>query len=186
MTERQPTASGAGGSGYQAAGSPLGKPGVVVQWDRKGRAKRQVPCVRVGQIAFNEMMLFVLEGEYVQGFVYLAEIQRITIQRRKSFRHPIIGFLVGLGCVLGPVSVLLGDPVGLAGLLGAGGGCGFLFVLGIGAFTLFEVITSRKVPWLVVTTKDGDRAFLLGEPVTAEQEQLVFAFDGVAGAAKVG
>ncbi len=65
---------------YQLAGKALGIASLVTQWDQKGKVKRQVSCLRVGQLAFNETMFFILERDRVQGFAYLADITGMQIE----------------------------------------------------------------------------------------------------------
>jgi hypothetical protein len=161
---------------FQAAGREFGTSAVITQWSKDGKVRHQVSCLRLGQIALSDTMLFVLEGEKVQGWVYLADIRRLAIESRRSYKHPIIGSAIGLAFMAAPVSVVLGDPFSIAGYFG---GDLFLFTGGfiglIGAYTFYEAVLSRKVPWLIVDTATAPRALMFTERLTPAQEALIAA-----------
>lgn len=160
----------------QAAGTRFGVPFVVTQYDRNGGVKHQVPCRRVGPLALNESMLFTLEGDFVQGFVYLDDIRGLCIEQRRSFKHPVIGAIVG--------TVLLGLPLlsvvsAFADLPWAPQSdplmCSEVFVAALGAYMLWEVLRNRQVPFLVIQTKDEPRVFQLHGHLAPEVKLLVLA-----------
>ena len=162
-------------------GRSIAKPGTITEWDKDGKVRHRVECVRVGQFALNDRMFFVLENDRVSGFVYLADIRDFRFESRRSFKHPIAGTIFGVSAFLLPLTIFVGDPFFIGGFLGGGlfpltGG----FLMLLGAFTLYEVLRNRKVPWLIVETKDGPRPFMLFAPLAAEQEDLVHALAAAA------
>jgi len=163
-------------SPLRSAAQQFGTPAVITQWTEKGRVRNQVRCLRLGQIALSETMLFVLEGEKIQGFVYLAEILSLHVEPRRTYKHPVLGALIGFAMVIAPVGVIAGDPQNL----GKSFGGDFFLIWGpllvaAGLFTFYEAVLSRKVPWLIVETKTTQRAFMFSNPLTTPESDLLTA-----------
>ena len=158
------------------AGPRIGTPAIVTQWDEKGRVRRQIECLRVGQLALHENMLLVLEGDRVRGVVRLGDLQSVRVEMLRSFKHPVIGAVIGLVMIGAPISVLLGDPFFLGGILGGDFLCftgGFLLLLG--GYTLFEVFRMRKSPWLIAQTPVGEIVLALDRALSPEESSLLAA-----------
>jgi hypothetical protein len=166
---------------FEAAARRLGTPGVVTQWTENGKVRRQIQCLRVGQLALGETMLFVLEAEKVLGWVYLAEIRSLRIESRRSYKHPFVGAALGLVMLVAPIAVIASDPNNLGKSFG-----GDFFVIwgpiliAMGAFTLYEALFSRKRPWLIVTSPSGEQAFMFSHPLTQPESALIESLAEVA------
>jgi len=118
-----------------------------------------------GPIFYDDDVIGVLEGKYVQGTVGRRSLQGFRIDRRTSFEHPVVGWLLG-GVLVGvPLQAVAGDPLGLWWLTLASPmrlGASVCMVI-FGACLLWGVIRRRDLPWLVLMTRTGERAFPLGE-----------------------
>jgi hypothetical protein len=166
---------------YATAARQFATPAVITQWTEKGKVRRQVQCLRVGQLALSESMLFVLEGEKILGWVYLADVRSLGIESRRSYRHPFIGAAIGLAMVTAPIAVIAHDPNNI----GRSFGGDFFLIWGpllvaLGAFTFYEAVLSRKRPWLIVQTQTTPQAFMFSNPLTSSESALVEALAAVA------
>jgi len=122
-------------------------------------------------------MLLVLEGNRVRSVIRLGDLKNLRIEMRRSFKHPVVGAIVGAALIAAPISPFLGDPFGLSGvfygsLIPIGG---TLFCLGIGGFTLYEVLRARRVPWLIANTPAGEYSHALDNDLSPEESQLLTA-----------
>jgi len=125
--------------------------------------------VGLGAIAYNDRLVVILQGNTVVGSVPRADIRSIRIEPRLSFKHPIVGLILGSLLTAIPLSTtLMGlyyNPV---------------LTLSIslpGFYLLFAAARARRVPWLVVLTSAGERAFMLHGPVTPEVDAFVHALN---------
>lgn len=117
----------------------------------------------VAPIYFNNDVVGVLDGKHSQGRVGRRALMGFRIDRRTSFKHPVIGFVIGFVLVAIPLQALMGDPLGLWWVTLASPlrlvGSFFLFSFGI--YLLWGVVSRREMPWLVLITDSGERAFPL-------------------------
>jgi hypothetical protein len=119
-------------------------------------------------IFYDERVIGVLEGKYVQGTVGRRSLRAYRVEQRTSFKHPIVGAVLG-GVLVGvPLQAVAGDPLGLWWLTLASPMrlAGSVFMAFFGAFLLWGVIRRREQPWLVLTTVSGERAFPLNEELS--------------------
>jgi hypothetical protein len=121
--------------------------------------------VGLGALAYNDRLVVVLQGSTVVGSIPRADIRSIRIEPRLSFKHPIVGLVVGSLLSVVPIGTTLMDlyynPV-----------LTLSFSL-IGFYLLFAAARARRVPWLVALTSAGERAFMLHGPVTPEVDAFV-------------
>jgi hypothetical protein len=156
----------------------FGRPGIVTQWDEKGRVTRRIQCLRIGQFAIHENMLFVLEGERVRGVIRLGDLQELRVEMRRSFRHPVLGVLISVALIATPASAFLGDPFHIGGFFVGGIGCMMVpFFLFLGGYTLYEVIRIRMIPWLIARNGVTTCTHALDQPLSEEESALLAALN---------
>jgi hypothetical protein len=157
----------------------IGKPVVVKVWDKDGKQTQQFVCLRVGQLGLHENMLLTFEGDSVRDVIRLGDLKALRVDMRRSFRHPVAGMIVGVAMMLAPVTVLLGAPLYLGGLFGGGMFCiSGPFFLGVGGYTLFEVIHNRKLPCLMARSTAGESAHPLERELSEDESKLLAALTG--------
>lgn len=150
--------------------NPGSIPGISVEFSEINSSSDRV-FEKLGQVAYDDDWLLVLdERDNVIQEIPRARIESVKVEMRSSFKHPVIGVILG-GILVGvPASAFLGDPLGvretilyhLEYLLSAAS----LFFFGL--FLLFPALASRKIPWLVIGTSYGERAFPLQCEITDE------------------
>ena len=67
----------------------------------------------VAPIYFNNDVVGVLDGKHSQGRVGRRVLTGFRIDRRTSFKHPVIGFVIGFVLVVIPLQALIGDLLGI-------------------------------------------------------------------------
>ncbi len=130
--------------------------------------------VRVGPLIFNEHILHVVESGVVLGSVRRASMKTIRIEPRTSFKHPVVGTVLGLLGVAGPQLPRAASFLGVKAwewieslrIVG-------FFMLVVGIILLIGVLRRRNIPWVVIDTQNGERCFPLEKEVTPDVEQLV-------------
>jgi hypothetical protein len=130
--------------------------------------------IRVGPLAFDEELLIIMNQGVVIGSVLRRSINAIRIEPRTSFKHPIVGTVVGL---VGVAGLLVPNAVRTFGLqdddwIQPLRILGFVMAV-IGLILLLGVVRRRQIPWLVVDTDSGQRCFPLENEVTPQVEQLI-------------
>jgi hypothetical protein len=130
---------------------------------------------RLGPIIFDHDIIGVTEGKYVLGSVRRKSVTAIRQEKRKSFKHPIAGMVVGLAMALAPLLSVIGSPFGV-GLaltsLSRIAGAFFMFLLGV--YLLWGVVTRKDESWIVFIFKSGERAFPIPDELsTNETEKLL-------------
>lgn len=129
--------------------------------------------VLLGALAYSERLIVVLEGRDVVGSVPRADIRSIRIELRPSFKHPIVGLILG--------GLLVAVPIGLT-LMGLYyNPLLTLSITLVGFYLMFGAARTRKVPWLIVITNAGERAFMLYAALTPEVEAFAQALNESAG-----
>jgi hypothetical protein len=125
---------------------------------------------RFGPIIFDHDMVGVMDGKYVIGSVRRTWVTAIRQEKRKSFRHPIGGLIVGLFMVLAPLLSAVGSSfgVGLA-LTSFSRLIGALFLFFMGAYLLWGVATRKDEPWIVFILRSGERAFPLSSELSLDE-----------------
>ena len=126
---------------------------------------------RLGQIAYDDDLLLVLDGgDYVNDRIPRNAIKSARLETRPSFKHPVIGIIMGSVLIGVPVSAFLGDPLGIEGLILCGIEtmiiAGFLVLLGL--YLYFPALSNRKIVWLIIDTTHGERTFPLQGEITDE------------------
>ncbi|MCP4374722.1 MAG: hypothetical protein GY794_00870 [bacterium] len=120
---------------------------------------------RLGQIAYDDKLILVLDGDYIIERIGRSAITSARIEIRPSFKHPIIGAIVGTMCVAVPASAILGDPLGIKWMLAYSifTISSAIFLPFMGLLLYFPAICNRKIEWLVFDTTYGygQRAFPL-------------------------
>src|SRR4051812_33276703 len=104
----------------------------------------------VGPLAYDEQLLVVTNQAVVVGSVTRASIRRIRIEPRTSFKHPVVGGVVGLILVAGPLMPRAAERLGLVDedwLMTVKAVGEFMLVVGI--LVLVCVLLRRRIPWLV-------------------------------------
>src|SRR5690349_3669776 len=101
---------------------------------------------RIGPFIYNDETIGIVEGNYVVERVRRAFITGIDFECRSSFKHPIIGLILGLVLVTVPVQAVMGDPLGLWWLTLASphrvAGTFFMFLFGI--YLIWAVLRRRN------------------------------------------
>lgn len=139
----------------------------------------------VWPLFFDDDVIGVLDGKYVQGTVARRSVTAFRLERRTSFKHPIIGLLLGLVLVGIPTQALAGDPLGLWWLTLASPMrlAGSFFMVCFGVFLLGSVMRRRDEPWVVFVTSTGEHGFPLRHNLSSEaSEALRSICSGPAGA----
>ena len=127
---------------------------------------------RFGCFFHDDRIVGVLEADRVLGSVLRAEVTAIRLERRSTFKHPVLGLLLGLLLFLGPVDLMLGDPWGLRWL--ALGSCTTMICeMMFGTYLLWSVIRRRDETWVVFASASGERAFPLSEQPLPDQIKLL-------------
>ena len=134
----------------------------------------------IGPLAYDEKLLVVMNQKVVVGSVPRAAIRRIRIEPRSSFKHPVVGSVIGLIGLAGPLMPSAARSLGAMDygwlkLLEAAGD----LMLVVGILVLVCVMRRREIPWLVVETDGEQRCFPLEKEVTPVVEQLVKTLDTV-------
>jgi hypothetical protein len=136
-----------------------------------GRSDPTAIYTIVRPIFFNDNVIGVLDGRYVQGTIGRRALRAFRVEQRTSFKHPVVGAVLGGVLTVVPLLTLVGDPLGLWWLTLASPLrlVGSFFMLFFGVCLLWGVMRRREQPWLVLTTASGERAFPLNEelPETA-------------------
>lgn len=141
------------------------------------RAKYQM----VGPLLVNDDVLGVTDGRYITATIGRHIIVRAGIEQRSSFKHPIAGAVVGTLFVYLSICAIPGNPLGGDGVLPVRLGAAAIFLAAMGIYLLASVIRRKDVPWLVVETIHGQRAFPLYLPVTQEVIQVLATLGRPAG-----
>jgi hypothetical protein len=128
--------------------------------------ERYVP---LGPIAHSDRLVVVLDGSDVVGSVAIADTLSIRIEQRSSFKHPIIGLVLGAILIAAPVGATLSAVIFPPVLT--------ISLTLIGLYLVIAAARVRKVPWLIALTKTGERAFMLYGTVTPEVEAFVHALN---------
>jgi len=133
------------------------------------------PFSRVGPLAFNESWILVLENNYVAARIDRNDVKALRLERRSSFKHPVLGVAFGIAMILPAVGYLF-DLVYAVSVLPRMFGkltIGVVFLALGGAYLLYGCLTRRDIPWLLVTTNRGEKAFGLEDRSGPEVEALL-------------
>lgn len=146
------------------------------------RADPAAPYTVVDQIFYDDRVVGVLEHSYVLGTVHRASITAVRFEGRSTFKHPVIGLVLGLAFAGVPVQSVLGDPLHLWWLTLASPMrvLGSVFMLFVGTYLLWEVIRRRDEPWVVFVLGTTERAFPLARPLSAPALQFLQSFNNAA------
>lgn len=119
---------------------------------------------------FNDEIIGVLDGKYVQDSVARTALTGYRIEQRTSFKHPIMGLILGIALIVAPVQSFAGDPLRLWWFtMGSLHGiAGSFFMLLCGLYLVCAVIRRRDEPWIVLLTTTGERAFRLRDGLTPQ------------------
>lgn len=112
-----------------------------------------------GPIFYDGDLIGVLDGVTVMGSMARKEITAVRLERRTSFKHPILGLILGgvlMAAGLYWFSLTSGDGFVLYGCL-----------LGCGAYLLQGVVRRREIPWLVLVAGTTEREFPLRQDLPA-------------------
>jgi hypothetical protein len=128
----------------------------------KSDSSKQYSVVK--PIFINDEVVGVLDETYVLGTVARSRLKAFRTETRTSFKHPIIGAILGTVMVGVPVQSALGDPLNLWWLTLASPArvAGAVFMLFIGAYLLYGVLRRRDEEWLVLVSEHEERAFPIG------------------------
>ena len=142
--------------------------------DVKNSPDREV--TKLGQVAFDDARLFVLDKkDYIVHDINRGSIESAQIEMRSSFKHPVTGIIVAAILVTGPASAFLGDPLDIAELILGDPTILVMavFLIFLGLCLFFPAISARKIPWLVINTTYGERAFPLTCEITDEFTEFI-------------
>jgi hypothetical protein len=122
----------------------------------------------IGPLIFDDHIIGVLDGKYPLGSVPRASVTAIRFEERTSFKHPILGLILGLLLVGIPTDELTGNHLGI-GKLAIGSCtalvCSFLF----GLYLIIQILRRRNEQWIVFVLGPVERAFPLKQPISNEQ-----------------
>src|SRR3954469_25311162 len=103
---------------------------------------------------YNDEIVGVLDKGYVLGSVRRRSFTAASVQHRTSFKHPVLGTLVGLLMLVVPGQGLANDPLGLWWfVLGSCYGWpASLLLMFLGAYLRWGVVRRHDEPWIVFVT----------------------------------
>jgi hypothetical protein len=121
----------------------------------------------------------------VLGSVARTSLTGYRIEQRTSFKHPIVGMLLGVALIAVPVQSCAGDPLGVSWLTPGSFrvGAASLFMLFCGLFLLWGVIRRRDEPWIVFIASAGERAFRLRADLSPQAAGVLHSVVGDTAAA---
>jgi hypothetical protein len=125
----------------------------------------------------NNDLIGVLDGKSVLGSVTRRAVTSIRVENRSSFKHPIVGTLVGAAMVVVSTEYFLPHPEG-AWWFALNSPLGSLFLLFCGCFLLWGVLRRRDEPWIVFVTDSGERDFPIKKVMTAEAVKSLLSVCG--------
>lgn len=123
---------------------------------------------RAGPLFYSDELIGVVDGNNnVLGSVPRASVTSVRLEQRTSFKHPLIGFLVGITLIAAPIDALMGYPLGI-GRLTFGSCAAVGSELFFGGYLLVSVVRRRDEPWIVFVLRDMERGFPLKWPMPQE------------------
>jgi hypothetical protein len=123
----------------------------------------------IAPICYDDHVVGVVDGKYLAGAVSRTAVTAIRLERRTSFKHPIVGLIVGISAMGISFLALAGDPT----LATPHELVGLLFLFSVGAYLLWGVLRRRDEPWLVFVLGSSERAFPLKDDLSAEASSLL-------------
>jgi len=108
-----------------------------------------------------------LDGSYICGAVPRTRLVSFRQEHRTSFKHPIVGLVVGLLMVGASLAVCLLALASLHFLLGS------IFTFFFGAYLLWGVVRRHDEPWTVFVLDNDACAFPLKTELTAVHAALL-------------
>ncbi len=129
---------------------------------------------RLGQVAYDDDWVLVLDGDTIVHEIPRGTIMSAGVETRSSFKHPVIGMLLGGVLVGAPISAFLGDPLGIKPVILYDPMHVFMtgFLVFLGVCLYFPAISNKKIDWLVINTEHGERTF----PLKCELEDELAEF----------
>ncbi|MGC4119190.1 MAG: hypothetical protein QM765_32415 [Myxococcales bacterium] len=130
---------------------------------------------RIGAVAFEGEQLLVLEGDYILARLDRAEVRSLRVEQRPSFKHPVLGAVLGLALLVpGGAFVGIAPMAATKGVVYVLVGASISVIAGVSL--LWGVITRKDIPFLVAVTERGESIYALDQPVTAELSSALDRF----------
>lgn len=128
----------------------------------------------LGPLAYDDEVVLFLEGKYVVNSIARRDIISARVETRPSFKHPIMGFVVGLLFLAGAGLVFFGESMGIEWLeLPAAASIAAVFVAIAGLYLVCASFSGGTSLWLIAETPAGQREFPLNGKVTENVEEFV-------------
>ncbi len=129
----------------------------------------------VEPLFFNDDVIGVLDGKHILGRVNRSSVTAFRVEQRSSFKHPVMGFVLGLVMIGIPLLPPAFEPDGLKYFTRASKEWLFVcfFLLCIGGYLIWCAASRRDQPWLVFETGSSEFAYPLRQTLPQRAEEVL-------------